>query len=128
MSVEKKAQLLKDWIKFKKAEDSAEKKRVEIEREIEALYGTFDGKSKTFSDEDLGFKTTIKKNETVKFTDSWETVRKSVPSDMRPEKVKFSVDSPGLLFLKEHHEDVYKTVSDCIIVTPGKTSITVTKI
>ena len=123
-----KEQLLKEWLKQKKAEDAANKKRVEVEKEIEALYGSFDGKSKTFNEEDLGFKTVIKKNETIKFLNTWEVVRKTIPSDLRPEKVKFSPDMEGLEFLKAREEEIYKTVSDCIEIKPGKTSVTITKI
>lgn len=118
------AELLKQWIAAKKAEDKAKAKRLEIEGQIEIP--SFEGQSKTF-DED-GFKVTLKKNETYAFDqEKWSDIRKSVPADLRPEKISYSVDKSGLDYLKENNLALYKTVSDTISFKSGKIGFKVEK-
>jgi hypothetical protein len=124
---EKKESLLKDWIKFKKAENTAKDARYKVETQIEELYGSFDGGSKTFKEDK--FKVSIKKSLTMKLDqDEYKKVRKDIPEELRPEKIKFELDNEGFKYLKENKPEIYKLVSDCVTLTPGKSTITVEKV
>jgi len=126
---DQKKKLLNDLYKHKKAENAAKKKRTDTEVEIEKLYGSFDEKSKTFLEEELGFKIKIKKNSTVKLDQAaYAQARVEIPEELRPEKIKFEVDSEGMKWLKKNNLEIYQVVSNCITEKPGKTSVTVEKI
>jgi len=117
--------LLADYLKAKKAEDKAKKKRLEIEEQISDKLEVLDGKSKTFHFE--GFKVTKKINESWKFLDAWKSERNNIPEEFRPEKIKYDVDTKGLGYLKEQQPDLYKAVSFCIEMKENKPSISVEK-
>jgi len=129
MEEEKKEELLKSWLKFKAAEEKAKKNRNDIEKEIEALYGTdFQETSKTFTEEK--FKINLKKNIVYKLdNEAWLSIRNDIPENLRPEKISFSLDVKGFNYLKDNGpEDVYKKVSDCVEIKQNKTTISVEKI
>lgn len=129
ITAEEKASLFKEWQKHKKAEETAKKKRIEVEAQLESCYGEFEGKSKTFNEDDLGFKVNFKKNVSVKLDqDAWKSTRLNVPEDLRPEKIKFELDEKGFEYLKENNKDIYKMVSACVEIKPGKTTVKVEKI
>jgi len=125
-----KADLLKKWLKAKKAETKAKDDRVAVEDDIIKIYGIdFDGTSRTFKEDDLGFSVNIKKNVIHQFDqDAWKSVREDIPVDLRPEKVKFEVDVKGFEYLKENNKEVYLKVSDCVTVKENKTTVKVEKI
>lgn len=129
MTKEERIQLRKDWIKFKKAEDKAKKNRVEVESKLEKDVPEFEGKSKIFNEDDLGFKTTVKKNSTTKLDqEAYKEIRHEIPVDHRPEKITFSIIEDQLKWLKENDEDSYLKISDCLTTKDGKTSFTIVKI
>lgn len=116
---DKKEALLAEHLKVSKAEDKAKARRVEIEAELEKLYGDFDGKSKTFNEEK--YKVTIKKNFSQKL-DQEKYVA------IRPEKIKFDLDSKGFDWLKENNREIYLKVSDCVTEKQNKSTVSVEKI
>lgn len=128
-----KKELFQAWLKAKKAEDQAREKRHTFELEIEALYPDFDGQSKTFKEDELGYSVNVKRNVSYKMNqERWQAVRVEIPEHLRPEKIKFDVDVKGFEYLKSSQDpeeiEIYKKISDCVTVTPGKTSIKVEKI
>ena len=132
MNTAEKESLLKEWIKFKKAEDAQKKKRIEVEEKLTLAYGTsFEGKSKTFKEEELGFSINLKKNVVYSLDqEKWTSIRTGIPVNIRPEKIKFELDVSGFDFLKksEEHVDIYKLVSDCVTIKENKTSVKVEKL
>ena len=124
-----KKELYSKWLKAKKAENKAKTERVEIEEELEKLMPSFDGQSKTFSED--GFKITVKKNETYSFDKKWDEVRGNYPENLRPERIKFDVDKAGLDYLQgstdPEEQEIYKSLSNYISCKPGKTSFKVEK-
>lgn len=122
--------LFSNWIKFKKAEETAKLKRHAVEAEIEKLYSLKKKEaSKTFKEEDLGFSINVKKNESVKLDQELYTKARSfIPEELRPENIIYKLDMNGYKYLKEHEKDIYKEVSKCVTIIPGKTGITVKKI
>ena len=128
-----KEELLPLWLKHKKAEDKAKAKRVEIEKELEAIYGSFDKSSKTFQEKDLGFKVNIKKNVAYNLDeDAYLSLRAKIPVHLRPEKVTFTVNVKAFKFLKESKKlderEAYLMVSDCVEIKTNKTTVKVEKI
>jgi hypothetical protein len=124
---DKKEALLAEHLKVSKAEDKAKARRVEIEAELEKLYGDFDGKSKTFNEEK--YKVTIKKNFVQKLDqEKYIAIRPEIPEELRPEKVKFDLDSKGFEWLKENNREVYLKVSDCVTEKQNKSTVSVEKI
>lgn len=125
-----KEKLLKSWGKFKKSEERARKNRVEIESQIEKIYGTdFKETSKTFKEKELGFNINLKRNIAYKLDqEAWRSVRSEVPENLRPEKITFSLDVKGFEYLKVNEVDIYKKVSDCVEIKQNKTTIKVEKI
>lgn len=128
MSVdEKKETLFKNWLKFKKAETAAKDERYKVESEIENLYGDFDGMSTSFKEDK--YKVSISKTMTTKLDqDKYIVVRQTIPSDLRPERIKFDLDKAGYDYLKANNKEIYTLVSDCVTFTPGKTTIKVEKV
>lgn len=117
--------LLDELFKAQKAEAKAKEKRIQLEAEIEKLY-QFEGKSKTFNEEK--FKVTIKKSVTVSLDqEKYIAARPNIPEELRPEKIKFDLDSKGFEWLKENNQEIYKMVSDCVTEKDGKTSVKVEK-
>lgn len=124
---DKKEALLAEHLKVSKAEDKAKTRRVEIEAELEKLYGDFDGKSKTFNEEK--YKVTIKKNFSQKLDqEKYVAIRPEIPEELRPEKIKFDLDSKGFEWLKENNRDIYLKVSDCVTEKQNKSTVSVEKI
>jgi hypothetical protein len=122
-------ELLKEWIKAKKAEDKAKQKRLDIEAQIEVP--EFEGQSTTIKVGDLvdQFKVNFKKNESYSFDqEKWVIARRNIPADLLPEKIKYDVDKTGIEWLKENNPEVYKTVSDCVTFKIGKVSFKIEKL
>jgi hypothetical protein len=130
LNPEEKQAILKDWIKHKKAENTAKKKRIEIEKQLEEMYILEKNKKSTkFKEDDLGFAITVKKSESLKLdNEKYISIRDQIPADLRPEKVSFSLDEKGYNWLKENNKDVYKKISDCVELKIGKTGFTVEKL
>jgi hypothetical protein len=144
MTKEKKADLLRNWLKAKIAEDKAKAKRIKLDEEIESIYGTdFEGISKTFKEDELGFSVNLKKN--IKYDldqEAWKSIRSDIPAELRPEKVKFEIDVKGFEYLRDNpdvmespdspnslpYKEYYKMVSDCVTIKNNKTTIKVEKI
>ena len=126
-----KEKFFNELLKAKKAEDLAKDKRIRLEERIEFLYGEFDGKSKTFNEE-IGknkFKVIIKKAITVTLDqEAYKKTRLDIPENLRPEKISYSIDNEGLVWLKENNKEVYKKISNCLSEKDGKTSVKVEKI
>jgi len=122
-----KQELQKQWLKFKKAETKAKNQRVEVELELVELFGSFEGNSKSETDD--GFKTSIKKNVVYKLDqDKWFETRKEIDPINRPEKVEFKLDIKGFEYLKANNKDVYIQISDCVTIKENKSTVKVEKI
>ena len=128
--LEDKESVLKEWLKFKKAEDKAKKNRIEIENKILTMYDlNFDGSSKTFKEDGLDFSVNIKKNIVYKLDqEKYISIRQEIAEELRPEKVSFSLDIEGYNYLKENELEVYKKVLDCVEMKENKSTVKVEKI
>ena len=129
MSVDKKS-LFAEWLKFKKSEDKAKINRAEVEAAILELYGTdFKETSKTFKEDELGFKVNLKKNTVHKLDqEAYLAIREDIPQNLRPEKVSFSLDVTGFEWLEANDNENYLKVSSCVEIKENKTTVKVEKI
>jgi len=127
-----KSELFKLWIKHKKAETSANKKRVEVEKQLIEIYGLdFEKKSKTFTEEELGFKLTIGKTDKANLDqDRYKITRQAIPANLRPEEeiLIYKLIPKGMDYLQKNHLEIYQKISGCIETKPGKPSVKVEKI
>jgi uncharacterized lipoprotein len=116
-------ELYQKWIKAKKAEEKAKNERVIIEEELEKTLPLMEGSSKTYSED--GYKITVKKSESYSFSKEWESVRESIPENMRPERIKYEVEKAGFDWLKSstdpEEKKIYKLVSNHVTLKVGKT-------
>ena len=129
MNKTQKKLLLAEWLKHKKAEDAAKKKRYDVEEKLVKEYADFSGTSKKVTEDDLGFSITVTKSITVKLDqDKYAAVRNNIPENLLPEKIKYELDKKGFEFLKENEKEIYLMVSSCVTETPGKPTIKVEKI
>jgi len=123
-----KKELFQEYLKHKKAEDAAKQKRYEVEEKIKKLYGLFDEKSKTFNESEIGFSVNIKKNIVFSLDqEKYKQIRLDIPDELRPEKIKFDLDTKGYEYLKEHEKDIYKKVSVCVDKKENKPTVSVEK-
>jgi hypothetical protein len=121
-----KQELFKEWLKLKKAENTAKEKRHVLETQIEELY-SFEGQSKKFKEE--GFDVTIKKSESYTLDqEAYKNIRLDIAEELRPEKIKFELDKSGYTWLKENNQEIYKKVSDCVTFKIGKSTINIEKV
>lgn len=131
--MDEKNRLLKEWLKFKKAEDAAKNKRIAAETELEKIYGGFSETSKTITEEELGYKINLKKNIVHKLDQAgYLSIRGDIPEKLRPEKVTFALDVPGFNYLRESNNpeeiEIYKKISELVEIKENKTTIKVEKI
>lgn len=123
-----KKELFQEHLKHKKAEDAAKQKRYEVEEKIKKLYGSFDEKSKTFNEPELGFSINIKKNIVFNLNqEKYKLIRLDIPEELRPEKIKFDLDTEGYKYLKENEKDIYKKISECVDKKENKSTVSVEK-
>lgn len=120
-------EMVADWIAAKRAEESANARRVAIEAEIISALGEPDEGSATHTLDD-GSKLTI----TSKITRAvdgavWRQVMDRVPDPLRPITFEESVrlDTKGLRWLKENQPAVYAVVAMAITAKKAKSTISV---
>jgi hypothetical protein len=114
--------LCADWLKAKRAENTANAERIAIEDQIVALTGKRDEGAKTV--DATGFKITVtgKISRKMDWT-AWEAVKDQIPVDLRPVKMKPELDEKGVKWLAENNPDIYKLLP--IEVKPAKTAVEV---
>jgi hypothetical protein len=128
MAVDKES-LLKEWVKYKKAEDKAKLNRYEVESAIIDLYGDFKETSKSFKEEELGFKVNLKKSIAHKLDqEAYLSIRNDIPEDLRPEKITFALDVKGFEWLQANDQENYLKISECVTIKENKTTVKVEKI
>ena len=115
-------ELSAEWLKAKKAEAAAYKKRVAIEDQIVALTGKRDEGSQTV--DATGFKITITGKVSRKMDwDKWEDVKAQIAPNLHPVKYKPELDEKGVKYLQANEPEIYALLP--IEVKPAKTAIEV---
>lgn len=112
------------WRQTKAAEDAHRADRIKIEEELAALVNVKEeGASTTKTDL---YKITAKGN--LNRSVDWkqyDTIRESIPEQLRPVKLKPELDIPGLRWLESNEPALYRIMVQCITTKPGKTGFAV---
>ena len=116
--------LCASWLEAKRAETTANKQRLAIEKQIaEALDVPTEG-SKTHSLDH--FKVTLTQPVTRKLDImAWDKVRDTCPPDLQPIKVKVEADSAGCKYLAKNEPALWAKIATAFETKPGKIGVKV---
>ena len=121
-----KQELLKEWIKHKKAEDKAKASREEVAEKLRKLY-PIEGEKKSQTFKEDGFDIEIKKSVKVDVNQKEADHLTETFKDAAPFKNKYTLDSALYKALESVNESFYKRCSQAVTFTPGKPSVKVVK-
>jgi hypothetical protein len=113
-----------DWLRAKKEEAEANKRRIAIEAQMLAL---IEAKPEGAATVEAGmFKVTaeFKLSRSIDW-DKWDAIRERIPERLRPVKWKRELDATGCKYLENNEPEIYALIAPCITVKPAKTGITV---
>ena len=114
-------ELCQKWLAAKARERQAADERAKIEAQMVALTGQKTEGSQTHDAGD-GFKVIVKGVMNRKMDwDKWDQVKDQIPVELRPVKMKPTLDETGVKWLQENRVDLYALLP--ITATPGKTGI-----
>lgn len=114
-------ELCQKWLAAKARERQAAEERGKIEAQIIALTGQKAEGSQTH-DAGAGFKVVVKGVMNRKMDwDAWEKIKDQIPAELRPVKMKPTLDETGVKWLQENRVDLYALLP--ITATPGKTGV-----
>lgn len=113
-----------DWLRAKKEEADANKRRVAIEVQMLAHIET---KPEGATTVEAGlFKVTAETKLARSIDwDAYDAIREQIPERMRPVKFKRELDATGCKYLENNEPQIYALLAPCITVKPAKTAITV---
>jgi hypothetical protein len=116
--------LARDWLEAKRAETAANKRRVAIEAQLsEALEVPAEG-SKTHHIE--GFKIVLTQPVKRNLDEvAWEQVKRMVPANPRPVKMKLEADGTGCKYLAENEPELWRKIAVAFETKPGKIGVKV---
>ena len=117
-------ELAGQWRTAKRAEERARDERGTIEQQIIALTGSKPEGSETHAAGE--FKVTVTGKMTRKLdADLWESIKDSIPENLRPVSYKPSLDLKGLRYLQNNEPEIYAIAAKAIETKPAKPSVTV---
>jgi len=115
-----------DWLAAKRAETSANERRIAVEAEIIGALGALPEGSATHHFPD--FKVTITGKLSRKLdVDVWTSIAGRIPADLRPvtSETVFKIDDKGCRWLAEHRPELWEIAARAIETKPAKTAIKV---
>lgn len=116
--------LAAEWLAAKAAETTANKRRLEIEKELAAALDVKDEGSITHK-LDL-FKVTLTQPVYRKLdAKMWGQVMYKIPEDLRPVKTKVEADASGMKWLAEHEPTMWASIAPAFTTSKGKISVKV---
>ena len=117
--------LLDAWIEAKATEQGANRRRLEIEKEITSALET--KKEGAITHEVGGYKVTLTQNLSRKIdVDMWDEVAIHVPHAMAPVKVKYEVDAKKLKYLQNNEPEIWRKIATAFTTTPAKVGVKIT--
>ena len=113
-----------DWLRAKKEESDATKRRVAIEAQMLAHIAT---KAEGAVTVEAGmFKVTAETKLTRSIDwEAYDKVREQIPERLRPVKFKRELDATGCKYLENNEPQIYALLAPCITTKPAKVGITV---
>lgn len=118
--------LVVEWVDAKRAEDAANRRRIELEAAIIACTGEPEEGSQTHELAD-GSKLTVTAKITRTVDDAaWRSIMGDVPENLRPISIveTAKLDLKGLRWLMDHEPHLYAKVASAITAKRAKTAIT----
>lgn len=116
--------LAAEWLAAKAAETTANKRRLEIEKELAAALDVKDEGSITHK-LDL-FKVTLTQPVYRKLDiRAWDLVKEQVPESLRPVKTEIKADAAGMKWLAEHEPKMWASIAPAFTTSKGKISVKV---
>ena len=116
-------ELANEWLAAKTAETAANHARVDIEARIIALTGAKEEGSKTHNIDNLKIEVTGVINRKMDWA-AWESVKDSIPENLRPVRIKLELDETGVKYLQQNEPELYAKLP--MTTKPGKTGVKVT--
>jgi hypothetical protein len=113
-----------DWLRAKKDEADANKRRIAVELEMLAL---IELKPEGATTTEAGmFKVTAETKLTRSIDwEKYDGIREQIPERLRPVKFKRELDATGCKYLENNEPQIYALIAPCITTKPAKTAITV---
>lgn len=112
------------WIDAKRAENAANKRRIEIEEQLAQALDVPSEGAKTHKLD--AYKVTLTQPVTRKLDeDIWARVSGLVPEALRPVKVKLEADATGCKYLANNEPDMWKKIAKAFETKPGKIGVKV---
>ena len=124
MDLAKVEALSRFWLEAKQMEASWRDTRILMENSILEITGSKPEGSETHSAGEFKVTVTGKMTRTLD-ADLWESVKDSIPEDLRPVTYKPSLDLKGLRYLQENKPEIYAIAAKAIETKPAKTAIAI---
>lgn len=113
-----------DWLRAKKEEADANKRRVAVEQQMLALIETRPEGAVTVEAGMFKVTAETKLSRSIDW-DKWDSIREQIPEALRPVKYKRELDATGCKYLENNEPAIYALIAPCITVKPAKAGITV---
>lgn len=113
-----------DWLEAKMDENTARKRRIEIETQLADAFDVPHEGSKTHQ---VGnFKLTLTQPVSRKLDlQEWDEVRSLIPSRLHPIKAKIDADATGCKYLSSHEPELWAKIASAFETKPGKIGVKV---
>lgn len=124
MDLAKVEALSRSWLDAKQNEASWRDARILIENEIIEITGAKPEGSETHTAGEFKVTVTGKMTRTLD-ADLWESVKDSIPENLRPVTYQPSLDLKGLRYLQNNEPEIYAIAAKAIEMKPAKTAIAI---
>lgn len=124
MDLEKVKALSRSWLEAKQNEASWREARIALEDSILEITGARPEGSETHTAGEFKVTVTGKMTRTLD-ADLWESIKDSIPENLRPVTYKPSLDLKGLRYLQNNEPEIYAIAAKAIEMKPAKTAITI---
>ena len=119
--------LCAEWLEAKRAENAANKRRIEIETQLAQCFDVPKEGSKTHKIDK--YKITLTQPVARKLDEAaWVKVAHLVPEAMRPVKTKIEADATGCKYLATNEPSLWKKIAKAFETKPGKIGVKVEEI
>lgn len=113
-----------DWLRAKKEEADANKRRVAIEAQMLAHIDTKPEGAVTVEAGMFKVTAETKLSRSIDW-DAYDKVREQIPERLRPVKFKRELDVTGCKYLENNEPQIYALLAPCITTKAAKTAVTV---
>ena len=127
MDLAKVEALSRSWLEAKQMEASWREKRITTEDSILKITGSKQEGSETHKAGEFKVTVTGKMTRTLD-ADLWESIKDSIPENLRPVSYKPSLELKGLRYLQNNEPEIYAIAARAIEMKPAKTAISIKEV